>query len=38
VTSVGIVFFAHASRRFIDSGRRSLYSRFGRQVDDKRTD
>ena len=34
VTSVSIVFLAHTSRRFIDSGRRSLDSRFGRQVDD----
>jgi hypothetical protein len=33
VTSVSIVFFAHTSRRFIDSGRRSIESRFGRQVD-----
>jgi hypothetical protein len=33
-TSAGIVLFANASRRFIDEGRRSLFSRFGRQVDD----
>jgi len=33
VTSVSIVFFANTSRRRIDSGRRSIESRFGRQLD-----
>ena len=37
VTSVGIAFFARTSKRFIDNGRRSLYSRFGRQIDDGTT-
>ena len=36
VTAASIVFLAHTSRRFIDNGRRSLFSRFGRQVDDGR--
>jgi hypothetical protein len=33
VTAVAIVLLARTSRRFIDSGRRSIDSRFGRQVD-----
>jgi hypothetical protein len=36
VTAVAILLLARASRRFIDSGRRSLDSRFGRQLDDPR--
>ena len=34
VTAVAVLLLTRASRRFIDSGRRSLDSRFGRQVDD----
>jgi hypothetical protein len=34
VTAAIIVLLAYTSRRFIESGRRSLYSRFGRPVDE----
>jgi len=34
VTAMSVVLLARTSRRFIDHGRRSLRSRFGRQVDD----